>query len=52
MKIFAISDLHIATTTDKPMDIFGSKWVGYLDKIKQDWLEKVSEEDIVLISGT
>ena len=51
MKIFAISDLHIATTTDKPMDIFGSKWVGYLDKIKQDWLEKVSEEDIVLISG-
>ena len=34
MKIFAISDLHIATTTDKPMDIFGSKWVGYLDKIK------------------
>lgn len=51
MKIFAISDLHIATTTDKPMDIFGSKWVGYLDKIKQDWLEKVSEEDVVLISG-
>ena len=51
MKIFAISDLHIATTANKPMDIFGSKWVGYLDKIKEDWQNKVSPEDIVLISG-
>jgi len=51
MKVFAISDLHIATTTDKPMDIFGNKWVGYLDKIKEDWQNKVGEEDVVLISG-
>lgn len=51
MKIFAISDLHIATTANKPMDIFGSKWVGYLDKIKEDWQNKVAKEDIVLISG-
>lgn len=51
MKVFAISDLHIATTTNKPMDIFGNKWVGYLDKIKQDWQNKVSQEDIVLIAG-
>ncbi len=51
MKVFAISDLHIATTANKPMDIFGSKWVGYLDKIKYDWEQKVTEEDVVLISG-
>jgi len=51
MKIFAISDLHISTNTNKPMDIFGGNWVGYMDKIRIDWTEKVSDEDIVLIGG-
>jgi len=51
MKIFAISDLHISTNTNKPMDIFGRNWVGYMDKIRIDWTEKVSDEDIVLIGG-
>lgn len=51
MKIFAISDLHISTNTNKPMDIFGGNWVGYLDKIRADWQAKVSDEDIVLIGG-
>ena len=41
MKIYAISDLHLSTVCDKPMDIFGSKWVDYMDKIKADWNEKV-----------
>jgi len=51
MKIFAISDLHISTNTDKPMDVFGGNWVGYLDKIFADWKEKVVEDDLVLIGG-
>lgn len=51
MKIFAISDLHISTNTNKPMDVFGGNWVGYLDKIRADWMEKVSEDDVVLIGG-
>lgn len=51
MRIFAISDLHISTNTNKPMDIFGGNWVGYMDKIRQDWQEKVSDDDIVLIGG-
>lgn len=51
MKIFAISDLHISTNTDKPMDVFGGNWVGYMDKIKEDWLEKVTDDDLVLIGG-
>lgn len=51
MKIYAISDLHISTNSDKPMDIFGGNWVGYLDKIKEDWNSKVTEEDLVLIGG-
>ena len=51
MKIFAISDLHISTNTDKPMDVFGSTWKNYLEKIEADWQSKVGKEDLVLISG-
>ena len=51
MKIYAISDLHISTNTNKPMDVFGGNWVGYLDKIKQDWQQKVTDNDLVLIGG-
>ncbi len=51
MKFFAISDLHISTNTNKPMDIFGGNWVGYMDKIRADWQSKVSDDDVVLIGG-
>lgn len=51
MKFYAISDLHISTNTNKPMDVFGGNWVGYLDKIKYDWEQKVTEDDVVLIGG-
>lgn len=51
MKIFAISDLHISTDTNKPMSVFGGNWVGYMQKIFADWEQKVSEEDTVLIGG-
>lgn len=51
MKIYAISDLHLSLCGDKPMDIFGDTWGGYLDKIKHDWDAKVENDDIVLIPG-
>lgn len=51
MKIYAISDLHISTNTNKPMDVFGGNWVGYLDKIFEDWNSKVTDDDLVLIGG-
>ena len=51
MKIFAISDLHISTSTNKPMDIFGGNWVNYMEKICEDWENKVSDDDLVLIGG-
>lgn len=51
MKVFAISDLHLSTSVDKPMDIFDQKWKNYWDKIKADWVLKVADDDIVLLSG-
>jgi predicted phosphohydrolase len=51
MKLFAIGDLHLSTTADKPMRIFGDGWDGHFEKIKKDWLQKVAPEDVVLIAG-
>ncbi len=51
MAIYTIGDLHLSFSTDKPMDIFGEAWMNHTDKIKADWLAKVSEEDTVIIPG-
>ncbi|PWM70692.1 MAG: hypothetical protein DBX59_10430 [Bacillota bacterium] len=51
MKIYAISDLHISADGGKPMEVFGGNWVGYLEKIVEDWEKKVTDNDLVLIGG-
>ena len=51
MKVFAISDLHLSSAVNKPMNIFGPGWDNYFEKITADWNEKVSANDIVLIGG-
>lgn len=51
MRIFSISDLHLSGLTDKPMNVFGAGWENHFEKIKNDWNEKVSDEDAVLICG-
>ena len=35
MALYAIGDLHLSIGTEKPMDIFGGNWVGYMDKLKR-----------------
>lgn len=51
MSIYAIGDLHLPGGDDKPMDVFGSHWEGHWDKIRTDWRERVTGEDVVLIPG-
>lgn len=51
MALYAISDLHLALSGDKPMDIFGSHWSRHDEKIKENWLSKIKDEDTVLIAG-
>ncbi len=51
MKVFAISDLHLSLCGEKPMEVFGNNWDNYLEIIKQDWLSKVGEDDVVVIGG-
>ncbi len=51
MSVFAISDLHLSFSSDKPMDIFGVMWENHFELIKEDWLSKVSADDTVLLAG-
>ena len=45
MKVFAISDLHLSFSCDKPMNVFGGAWENYLQEIEQSWNELVSDDD-------
>ncbi len=51
MALYAIADLHLALTEDKPMDIFGYKWCNHHEQIKENWMEIVSKDDTVLVAG-
>ena len=51
MALYAISDFHLALNEDKPMDIFGDAWYKHDEKIKENWLKSIKEEDTVLIAG-
>jgi len=51
MKVFAISDLHLSFSTDKPMDVFGEKWENYEQKVKKNIAKIVGDDDLLLIAG-
>ena len=51
MQIYAIADLHLSLTSEKPMDVFGEAWHAHADKLERNWRETVREDDLVLIPG-
>ena len=51
MALFTIADLHLSFGTNKPMDVFGKAWENYTERLKENWQEKVSPEDTVVIPG-
>jgi len=51
MSVYAISDLHLALSIDKPMDVFGGRWSNYMEKLETMWQQTVTEEDYVIIPG-
>lgn len=51
MGIFAIADLHLSFASNKPMDIFGDNWADHAGQIRENWLNRISESDLVLIPG-
>lgn len=51
MSLYAIGDLHFATSVNKPMDIFGGNWDNHQNKIIDNWKEIINEDDTVLVLG-
>lgn len=55
MKLFALGDPHLSFDTKgreyKPMGIFGDSWQNHGYKIRDHWLDVVTEEDVVLMPG-
>ncbi len=51
MALYAIGDLHLSLSVNKPMDLFGGNWVDYVSKLKTAWEATVSPEDTVVLAG-
>ena len=51
MALYTIADLHLACSVEKPMDVFGGRWQGYMEKIEKNWRARITESDTVVIGG-
>lgn len=51
MSLFVIADPHLSLGVNKPMHIFGPHWQDHDDKLRQSWLELISDDDTVIIPG-
>ena len=51
MAIYTIADLHLSFKNPKPMDIFGDNWKNHEERLKEDWISKVKDEDTVILPG-
>lgn len=51
MALYAIGDLHLSIGTGKSMEVFGGRWVGYMEKIKAGFAMTVKPEDTVVLCG-
>lgn len=50
MSLFAIADLHLSLSSDKPMDVFKG-WEDYVARIDRNWRDAVGQDDTVVIAG-
>lgn len=50
MALYAIGDLHLCLGEDKPMDIFGGAWTGYMEKLEKG-IAQIGPEDTTVLLG-
>ncbi|MBE6674888.1 MAG: serine/threonine protein phosphatase [Ruminococcaceae bacterium] len=51
MSLFVMADLHLSSTVNKSMDIFGARWTDYMKKIEKNWSSVVTDDDTVIVPG-
>ena len=50
MALYAIGDLHLCLGNQKPMDVFGGAWVGYMDKLERG-VSQIKDTDTTVLMG-
>ncbi len=50
MALYAIGDLHLSLAAQKPMDVFGGAWTGYMEKLKAGF-SVIKPEDTTVLMG-
>ncbi|MCI8361077.1 MAG: serine/threonine protein phosphatase [Clostridiales bacterium] len=50
MALFALADLHLSLSADKPMDVFKG-WDNYVERIAENWKKIVTDQDTVVLPG-
>lgn len=50
MALYAIGDLHLSLGAEKPMDVFGGVWEGYVEKLRAGF-SAVRPEDTTVLLG-
>ena len=50
MALYAIGDLHLSLGAEKPMDVFGGRWIGYMDKLREG-MSVIGPEDTTVLLG-
>ncbi len=50
MALYAIGDTHLSLTCQKPMDVFGRGWTGYVEKLR-DGFAGITAQDTTVLCG-
>ncbi len=50
MALYAIGDLHLSFSVDKPMEVFGDRWKGHIDRLRAS-LSELHEDDVLVLAG-
>jgi len=50
MAIYVIGDLHLSTSSKKPMDIFQG-WRNHTERLINNWQKNIKNEDTVVLAG-
>ena len=50
MALYVLGDPHLSLRSQKPMDVFGGAWTGYMDKLREG-LSVLKSEDTIVLAG-
>ncbi len=50
MALYAIGDLHLGLSVDKPMDVFGPGWENHVERLR-DAFSQLHDDDVTVLCG-